>query len=281
MRIGIIVKRDVPEAVDVVKGLLEFLRSRKIRVLLELEVAKAFRIRGYKREDIPLKSDLIIVFGGDGTLLSVARLVGNRGIPILGVNLGGLGFITEIHKDEVYENIEKMLSGEYSLEERITLSAEVYRGRKKKAQHTALNDVVISKGALARMIELDININDQYVTTFRADGLIISTPTGSTAHSLSAGGPIMYPTLESFLITPICPHTLTSRPIVIPDGFKIDVMIKNGDDIFLTLDGQVGFPLRVADRVKVKKAEYKTRFVLLHDRDYFRILRTKLKWGER
>jgi NAD+ kinase len=281
MRIGIILKKGMPDAVDVVRGVIEFLKSKKVRVLLESEVAKTFRFRGYKREDIALKSDLIIVFGGDGTLLSVARLVGDRGIPILGVNLGGLGFITEIHRDEIHENIEKLLSGKYNLEERITLSAEVYRRRRKRVKHTALNDVVISKGALARMIELDININDQYVTTFKADGLIISTPTGSTAHSLSAGGPIMYPTLESFVITPICPHTLTSRPIVIPDDFKIDVMIKNGDDIFLTLDGQVGFPLRVADRVKVKKAEYKTRFVLLHDRDYFKILRTKLKWGER
>jgi len=281
MRIGIIVKKGMPEAVEVVRDLLGFLRSKKVKILLEPDIAKIFRTRGYKREDIPLKSDLIIVFGGDGTLLSVARLIGDRGIPILGVNLGGLGFITELHKDEIYENIEKVLSGEYSLEERITLSAEVHRRRRKRVQHTALNDVVISKGALARMIELDININDQYVTTFRADGLIISTPTGSTAHSLSAGGPIMYPTLESFLITPICPHTLTSRPIVVPDEFNIEVVIENGDDIFLTLDGQVGLPLRVGDRVGVRKADYRARFVLLHDRDYFKILRTKLKWGER
>jgi NAD+ kinase len=280
MRIGIIVKRGVPDASDFVRGVVEFLRAKGVRVLLETDAARSCRMRGYKREDIPDRSDLIIVFGGDGTLLSVARLVAHRGIPILGVNLGGLGFITELHKDEIYENIEKVLAGEYSLEERITLSAEVY-GRRRRAKHTALNDVVISKGALARMIELDININEQYVTTFRADGLIISTPTGSTAHSLSAGGPIMYPTLESFLITPICPHTLTSRPIVIPDEFNIDVVIKNGDDIFLTLDGQVGLPLKVGDRVRVKKADYRARFVLLHDRDYFRILRTKLKWGER
>lgn len=281
MRIGIIVKKGVPEAIDVVRRLFESLKSRKVKVIAETDVATAIKIRGYKREDIPIKSDVIIVFGGDGTLLSVARLIGDRGVPILGVNLGGLGFITEIHRDEIQKEIENILSGRYSFEERITLSADVFRGKRKKAHHTALNDVVISKGAIARMIELDININSQYVTTFKSDGLIISTPTGSTAHSLSAGGPIMYPTLESFLITPICPHTLTSRPIVIPDTFTIDVSIKRGDDIFLTLDGQVGVPLKVDDRVTVKKADYKTRFVLLHGRDYFKILRTKLKWGER
>lgn len=280
-RIGIIAKKGVPEAIDVVRGLLDFLKGRRIKVLVEGEIARELKIRGYKREDMPHKSDIIIVFGGDGTLLSVARLVGNSGVPILGVNLGGLGFITEISKDDILENVENILSGRYSFEERITLCADVHRRSRRKAYHTALNDVVISKGALARMIELDIDINNQYVTTFKADGLIISTPTGSTAHSLSAGGPIMYPTLESFLITPICPHTLTSRPIVIPDTFTIDVNIKTGDDIFLTLDGQVGVPLKVADKVTIKKADYKTRFVLLHDRDYFKILRTKLKWGER
>ncbi len=281
MRIGIIAKKGIPEAIDVVKGLLEYLESKRVKVFVESDIAGALRIKGCERKKIPFKSDIIMVFGGDGTLLSVARLVGDLGVPILGVNLGGLGFITEIYKDEIQKNIENILSGRYSFEERITLSADVFRANRKKAHHTALNDVVISKGALARMIELDININSQYVTTFKADGLIISTPTGSTAHSLSAGGPIMYPTLESFLITPICPHTLTSRPIVIPDTFIIDVNIRMGDDIFLTLDGQVGVPLRINDRVTVKKADYKARFVLLHGRDYFKILRTKLKWGER
>lgn len=281
MRIGIIAKKGVPEAIDAVRGLFKSLETKGVRIIVESEIAKTLGIRGYKREDMPLHSDLMIVFGGDGTLLSVSRLVGDKGIPILGVNLGGLGFITELHKDEIQKNIDAILSGKYSFEERINLSADVLRGKKRMAHHTALNDVVISKGALARMIELDININNQYVTTFRADGLIISTPTGSTAHSLSAGGPILYPTLESFVITPICPHTLTSRPIVIPDTFIVDISIKTGEDVFLTLDGQVGIPLKVNDRVIVKKSDYKTKFILLHGRDYFRILRTKLKWGER
>jgi len=281
MRIGIIIKKELPDAIDIVKGLLKTFVSRDVKVIAEPQVAKRLGIRGYRREDIPAKSDLIIVFGGDGTLLSVARLVGDKGIPILGVNLGGLGFITGLHKDEIKKHIDDIVSGRYIFEERINLSADVIRKGKRMAHHTALNDVVISKGALARMIELDIDINNRYVTTFKADGLIISTPTGSTAHSLSAGGPILYPTLESFVISPICPHTLTSRPIVIPDTFVVSINIKTGDDIFLTLDGQVGVPLQVNDMIIIKKSDYKTRFVFLHERDYFKVLRTKLKWGER
>ncbi len=160
------------------------------------------------------------------------------------------------------------------------LLADVYRDGKMVIQNNALNDVVLNKSALSRMFELDILINSQYVTTFRVDGLIVSTPTGSTGHSLSAGGPIMYPTLESFLMTPICPHTLTSRPIVLPDTFILEAIIKYGEDVYLTLDGQEGFTVKVKDEVRIRKADYKTKFLVLHDRDYFKILRTKLKWGE-
>ncbi|UCD34099.1 MAG: NAD(+)/NADH kinase, partial [Nitrospiraceae bacterium] len=175
---------------------------------------------------------------------------------------------------------DMLFSGEYSFEERIMLLADVYRQGKKVIENNALNDVVLNKSALARMFEIDIRSNNQYITTFRADGLIVSTPTGSTGHSLSAGGPILYPTLETYLVTPICPHTLTSRPIVLPDTFPLEATVKNGDDVYLTLDGQEGYPLKVRDNVRIRKADYKTRFLILHDRDYFRILRTKLKWGE-
>ncbi len=280
-KIGIIAKKGVPEAIDAVRNLLLWLNKEKFRVFIEDEVALILKLKGYPRHEIPSKVDFIIVFGGDGTLLSVARLVGKTGIPILGVNLGGLGFIAEMARDEIRKDIiDKIFSGGYHFEERIMLSADVYRKGKKIVQHTALNDLVINKSALARMIELEIHINNQYVTAFRADGLILSTPTGSTAHSLAAGGPILYPTLESFVMTPICPHTLTNRPIVLPDKFIIEVSIKSGKDVYLTLDGQVGFPLKVKDKVKIRKADFKTRFLLLHDRDYFQILRTKLKWGE-
>jgi NAD+ kinase len=279
-RIGIFAKKGEPDAVKAVRDLLKLLKGRKLEFFIEEDVASIINKKGYRREDIPGNSDIIIAFGGDGTILGVARLVGDLGVPIIWVNLGGLGFITELAKDEVDSIVDMIFSEKCCFEERIMLLADVYRGKKQLLHQIALNDVVLNKSALSRMFELDININNQYVTTFRADGLIISSPTGSTAHSLSAGGPILYPTLESFLVTPICPHTLTSRPIVLPDTFILNLSIKNGDDVYLTIDGQVGHPLKVKDRIRVKKADYKTKFLVLHDRDYFQLLRSKLKWGE-
>jgi NAD+ kinase len=280
-RIGIIVKKGAREAADVARSLIRLCDKKNIQFLIEEDIASALSLKGFKRDKIAAQADVIVVFGGDGTLLSIARLVGNKGIPILGVNLGGLGFIAEVSKNEISKGIiDYIFSKKCLLEERIMLSADVYRKKKRMTHNTALNDVVINKSALARMIDLEIHINRQYVTTFRSDGLIISTPTGSTAHSLSAGGPILYPTLESFVMTPICPHTLANRPIVVPDSFLLEVSIKSGEDIYLTLDGQVGHPLKVKDTVKIKKANFKTKFILLHDRDYFQILRTKLKWGK-
>lgn len=278
--IGVFAKKGEPLAVKAVKDLLRLLKGKKCKVLIEDHVASVLKVKGVDRQEIPPLSDVIIVFGGDGTLLGVARLVGNLGIPILGVNVGGFGFITELSGDEVKESLDVILSDRDCFEERIMLLADVYRKGKKIIQHNALNDVVLNKSALARMFDVDIYIDGNRITTFRIDGLIISTPTGSTGHSLSAGGPIMYPTLESFLMTPICPHTLTSRPIVLPDTFVLEAHIKSGDDIYLTLDGQEGYPLKVSDKIKIKKADYKTKFFVLHDRDYFKILRTKLKWGE-
>lgn len=279
-KIGVIAKKGEPRAVRAVKDLMHRLRGKDFRFFVDSEAAHHLGVKGYAREDIPSRSDIIMVFGGDGTLLNAARLVGDLGVPILGINLGTLGFITEIGREEMHREIDKIFSGKHGFEERIMLLADVYRGKKMVVQHNALNDVVLHKSAISRMFELDISINSKYVSTFRADGLIVSTPTGSTAHSLSAGGPILYPTLESFLVTPICPHTLTSRPIVLPDTFVLEVVVKSGDDVFLTLDGQVGYPLKINDRVKIRKADYKSRFIVLHDRDYFKILRTKLKWGE-
>jgi len=279
-KIGIFAKRGEAEAVKAVADLLKWKKGSEFRFYIESRLASLLKVRGYQRKIIPAKVDAIIVFGGDGTLLGVARLVGSHGVPILGVNMGGLGFITELKKSEVRKSLKMIFSEDCSFEERIMLLADVYRGRRRIAQQNALNDVVLNKSALSRMFELDLNINDQYVSTFRADGLVISTPTGSTAHSLSAGGPVLYPTLETFLVTPICPHTLTSRPIVLPDTFNMEVHIKNGNDVYLTLDGQVGVPLKTNDRIKIKKADYKTKFLTLHDRDYFKVLRTKLKWGE-
>ena len=280
-KVGIITKKGMPGAVNAVRGVVKSLRKKGFEVFVEPEFAAALRIKGYLRNEIPAHADMIIVLGGDGTILHAAGLIGGREIPILGVNLGGLGFITEITLNEISDAINKIASGKYDLEERIMLSARVYRGEKQVFKAGALNDVVIHKSALARMIEFDARVDRRYVTTLRADGLIISTPTGSTAHSLSAGGPILYPTLGAFVVTPICPHTLTNRPIVLPDKFILEVSIKMGDEVYLTLDGQVGFPLKSEDTVKVRKAGYKTKFIRLSGRDYFEVLRTKLKWGER
>jgi NAD+ kinase len=219
-------------------------------------------------EDIRGEADLVVVLGGDGTLISVARLVGAREVPILGVNLGSLGFLTEITLDELCASVDRYKRGDYRISER--------------EEKRVLNDIVINKGALARIIDLETTINDSYLTTFKGDGLIISTPTGSTGYSLSANGPILYPELECFAITPICPHTLTNRPIVVASDSLISVALKCvNEDVFLTLDGQVGIELKCRDEIRVRKAEHRTRLIISENRDYFEILRTKLKWGER
>jgi len=279
-KIGIIIKGGIPETTKTIKDLLQLLIGKGFEVFVELEMASTLRIKGYTQEELPSLVDMMMVFGGDGTLLSAARLVGDKGSPILGVNLGGLGFVTEIALNEVQDSIDRIISKEYSLEERIMLFADVHREGMQAFTAIALNDAVIHKSALARMIEFDTHINQRYVTSLRGDGLIISTPTGSTAHSLSAGGPILYPTLESFVMTPICPHTLTQRPIVLPDRFTLEITLKKGEDVYLTLDGQVGFSLKEGDVIKVKRADHKTRFIRFPDKDYFQILRTKLRWGE-
>ncbi|MBZ0156653.1 MAG: NAD(+)/NADH kinase [Alphaproteobacteria bacterium] len=281
-RVGIICKKPKAEPMILVKELLPWLIQKGHEVLLDSETADSLSVAGYPRVQIPEKADMIIVLGGDGTMLGVARLVAGRNIPILGINLGGLGFITEVNRDEIFSAVEKALSGEYVIEERIMLSARVYRSGETFPDFSVLNDVVINKGALARMTDLETFVNGAYVTTFKADGLIISSPTGSTAYSLAAGGPILYPTLNSIILTPICPHTLTNRPIVLPDSVVIEVILKSdSEDVFLTLDGQKGFPLQKGDVIEIRKSEFTTKLLIAPDRDYFKILRSKLKWGER
>ena len=281
-RVGIICKIGRPEPAEILKDFLPWLRKKGYEVFLDLETSELLNIAGYPRPQIPLLVDVIIVLGGDGTMLGAARLVGDKGVPILGVNLGGLGFITEVNKEEIFDAVENVLSGSCSIEDRVMLGAFIYRHGARIADFIVLNDIVINKGALSRIIDMEAFINNSYVTTFKADGLIISTPTGSTAYSLSAGGPILYPTLNSIVLTPICPHTLTNRPIVLPDNFTIEIIIKSeSEDVFLTLDGQVGFSLKKDDTVKIRKSEFTTKLLIPCERDYFRVLRTKLKWGER
>lgn len=281
-KIGIICKAGRPEPPEILKELLPRLRKKGFETFLDIETALILKMEGYPRSQIPSLVDMVVVLGGDGTMLNVARLVCERGIPILGVNLGGLGFITEVQMSELYEEMDKVFSGECLCEERMMLTALIHRHGEKIAEYTVLNDVVINKGALARIIDLETFINKAYVTTFKADGLIVSTPTGSTAYSLSAGGPVLYPTLDSIVLTPICPHNLTNRPIVLPDDVLIEVILKSmSEDVFLTLDGQVGFSLRKDDVVEVKRSPFKTKLLIPVERDYFQVLRTKLKWGER
>jgi NAD+ kinase len=288
-RIGIIAKQNKPEAVPIVRNLVEWLRPKKIEVYIEEGMRELFhppltgpQLNSVGREDIPAQVEMIIVLGGDGTLLSVARLVRDRKVPILGVNLGGLGFLTEITLEELYRVLEKVVQGDFFTNERVVLSASVIRRGERMAEFTVLNDAVINKGALARIIDLETTINGEYLTTFKSDGLIISTPTGSTAYNLSAGGPIVYPSLHCIIITPICPHTLTNRPIMIPDDVEIRATLNTRQqEVILTLDGQQGFTLEFEDVVEVRKAEGHILLIKSPYRHYFELLREKLKWGER
>ncbi|HYA93623.1 MAG TPA: NAD(+)/NADH kinase [Thermodesulfobacteriota bacterium] len=288
-RIGIIAKRNKPEAAAFVSNLVEWLRPKKIEVYIEKEMEGFLSptlSEGYwksvDRDEMPSHVEMMIVLGGDGTLLSVARQVWNKNIPILGVNLGGLGFLTEITLDELFSVLERVLRDDFEINEREILKAGVIRRGKRIAEFIVLNDAVINKGALARIIDLETTINGEYLSTFRSDGLIISTPTGSTAYNLSAGGPIVYPSLHTIIITPICPHTLTIRPIIIPDDVKIRALLKSRDEeVTLTLDGQQGFTLKFEDVVEVGKAEGRILLIKSPYRHYFELLREKLKWGER
>jgi len=288
-RIGIITKQNKPEAIPIVRNLVEWFQPKKIEVYIEEEMKDLFspplsrsHLNSIEREEIPIHVEMIIVLGGDGTLLSVARLVGAREIPILGVNLGGLGFLTEITLEELYRVLERVIQEDFITDERVVLHAAVIRRRERLAEFIVLNDAVINKGALARIIDLETAINGEYLTTFKSDGLIISTPTGSTAYNLSAGGPIVYPSLHCIIITPICPHTLTNRPIMIPDDVEIRAVLKTKQqEVILTLDGQQGFPLEFEDVVEVRKAEGRILLIKSPYRHYFEVLREKLKWGER
>jgi len=281
-KVGIICKAGRPEPVDLVKILLPWFEERKCEVFLEVGTAEELGRAGYNQEDIPSRVEMMMVLGGDGTMLSVSRLIGGREVPILGVNMGGLGFITAINKDKIFSVLEQALHGACPVEQRIMLDARVFRESAETGCFTALNDVVINKGALARIIEMETFVNDSYLTTYRADGLIISTPTGSTAYSLAAGGPILYPTLGSVAITPICPHMLTNRPIVLPDESIVRVVLKSAsENVYITVDGQVGLKLQQGDVIEVMKSASTAKMFVPSGHDYFDLLRTKLKWGER
>jgi NAD+ kinase len=279
-----VVKRDRQEALDLGATLTGWLRERKMRVLAEPSAAEPIGAESVSREDLAHRVDLIVVLGGDGTLLGIARKVGRRETPILGINLGGLGFLTEATSSEAKQALERVLDGDYETDRRITLEADICRGSGRSieiVQHfLALNDVVLNKGPLGRMMQLEVTADGERFCEYRADGLIISTPTGSTAYALSAGGPIVYPSLEVLVLAPICPHTLSNRPVVLPDSFEFEIHVKTPDHdaTVLTIDGQETANLGDSDYVKIRRGRYAV--VLIRSiHPYFEIWRDKLHWG--
>jgi NAD+ kinase len=283
-KVAIFAKMHDPRCQGIASDLIEWLKVRERQPLVEPSLARLIAHPDLlTEEEIRDQAELVVVLGGDGTLISVARLFSGRDVPILAVNLGSLGFLTEITVEELYPRLELCLQSTPRVSVRMMLMVTLLREGKQSETYHVLNDVVINKGALARIVDLETRINKQFLTTYKADGMIVATPTGSTGYSMSAGGPIIHPQMSCIVITPICPHTLTNRPIVVSDESIISVTIKSTFDekVYLTLDGQVGIELQEGDSVEVRKDLNKTSLVMSRSRDYFELLRTKLKWGER
>jgi NAD+ kinase len=282
--IGLAAKTTAPPALQYARQIADDLRSRGMAVIFDEDTAQLLegKYDSAPKSELGRHSDLLITFGGDGTLLSVARHAPEH-VPIIGVNMGTLGFLTEIRVEEFPTVLDRVLEGNYFVEPRVTFEVSISGPtRDSSRRYRVLNDVAINKSAVARIIEMRVSVAGLFVSTFRGDGMIVSTPTGSTAYNLSAGGPIIYPTMGAVVITPICPHMLTNRPIVLPDELDIEVSLATPDarDIYLTLDGQEGFPMTDEDRVCVRKSEERVLLVQSPDKNYFDVLRNKLKWGE-
>lgn len=280
--VGIISKPNIAEAADIVCGLLDWLAEREIRARCDEQTAQYARSSTfYRREEVAEGADLLIVLGGDGTLLSAARVVADRNVPLFAVNLGHLGFLTAIPVEDLYPELERAIRGEHRIGRRRMVDCEVVRDEETIATYSALNDVVITKSELARMIDLDTHVDNHFVAAYKADGLIVATPTGSTAYSLSAGGPVIFPSVAAFCITPICPHMLTNRPVIVPDTSVINVINHGAEGSYLTIDGQVGEPLAKGDRVICRSSAKTIQLIRPPKMLFFDVLREKLKWGER
>jgi NAD+ kinase len=282
-RLGIITKPNEPRAAELAARIAEWAADHEINLFVNNRVRDlppgTFSASAREIAD---HCDLLIVLGGDGTMISTARLVAGRGTPVLGINLGTLGYLTEFAIDEAMPALEYVVRGEYEVDKRTMLDWRVLRDGDQVGAGTALNDVVLNKSALARIIDIDCWVGSHYVTGYRADGLIVATPTGSTAYNLSAGGPIIAPATEALSICPICPHTLTNRPLVLPFGVEIALQMNTHEqEVMLTSDGQIGLPLMTGDRVEIRKSEKTFNTVCANDRDYFEILRSKLRWSGR
>jgi NAD+ kinase len=283
--VAIFSKPGVPAAADLVPALVAWLEERRIGIRYDESTAAYLgRTDGLKREAVPDKSDLAIVLGGDGTLLSAARAIGVREIPLFPVNLGGLGFLTAITLEEVFPELERALRNEHEhrVARRRLLHTDVLRGTEVVASYDALNDAVLTKAAMARMIDLETWVDEQFVCAYKADGLIVATPTGSTAYSLSAGGPIIFPSVPAICLTPICPHMLTNRPVIVPETSAVRIYNHGADEeVFLTIDGQIGQPLLRADCVVCRSSTFSLHLIRPPRMKFFDVLRQKLKWGER
>jgi NAD+ kinase len=283
--IGIVLKAHQADALKTMCELAVWMAERGLTLVGGPEIERdaiakqtGCAVNEVEPESLAANVDLIVVLGGDGTMIATSRMVADTDVPVLGINFGGLGYLAEFRIEELYTALESILSGNYRLDKRVMLSVKL--PGEAQAVHRVLNDVVINKSALARIIEIEAYLNDQFVNSFRADGLIVSTPTGSTAYNLSAGGPVIFPSMNAIVITPICPFTLSNRPIVVPDDATIELRLKTDkEDVALTLDGQVGFPLKVDDRVVIRKSKTTFNIVQPMNRNYFDVLRDKLRWG--
>jgi NAD+ kinase len=274
--VSIIVKPGDDEALATAQKLATWLSGKGI------EHGRGPMVAGSDETDSAKFADgeLIIVLGGDGTMISAARTAADADVLVMGINYGGLGYLTDFRIEEMHSGIEAVFAGEYDVDTRVMLRAELWRGEEKLADGRVLNDVVINKAAVARIIEINVSLNGLFVNSFRADGLIVSTPTGSTAYNLSAGGPIIFPSMNAVVLTPICPFTLTNRPIVVPDSAEIELTLDNENEgVVLSLDGQTGYAMHSGDRVRIRKSGTTLKLVQPPNRNYFDVLRNKLKWG--
>jgi NAD+ kinase len=288
-RVGVVIKPHLSEAVPTVRRLAEWLNARGVSLLGGPEIEQVRSECGAAGQGIGIVSheelangvEMVVALGGDGTMIATARLLGDADVPVLGINYGTLGYLAEFRIDEMFVGLDAVFKGEYKIEARVKLSVEIFREETLLMRNRVLNDVVVNKSALSRIVHIEAYLNHQLISAFRADGLIISTPTGSTAYNLSAGGPVIYPSMNAVVITPICPFTLSDRPIVVPDDALIEVCLRTPDEeVFLTLDGQVGLPLEVGDRVLIRKSRTSFKIVQPNNRNYFEVLREKLRWGK-
>ena len=269
---------------EVVPALVKWLRGHKVEVHLDQETSFTMTSAGpaFSRNEVPPDVDLVLVLGGDGTLLAAARALQGRDIPLLAVNLGSLGFLTAVTLEEMYPSLEQVLAGKHQEDLRRVLMVELRRGGETRATYHALNDIVLNKAAISRILDFEVSVDGQTVSNYKADGLILCTPTGSTGYSLAAGGPITFPAVHALIITPICSHTLNLRPLVIPDSAIVEILVHSHEEsVYLTADGQVGMNVQHQDRIVCRRSPHTVRLIHPSSKSYFDVLRSKLKWGQR